>query len=111
MMSYWARFAYEGDPGRGRRDELPLWTAWDPSAGGHKTMHLDTGQGVLRMGSEPVTVASVLDGVAADARLKTPRDRCWVFRELSYWARGSNRADYDAREECKPFPFDTVPWT
>jgi para-nitrobenzyl esterase len=111
MMSYWAQFAYDGDPGRGRRDELPQWTAWDPSAGGHKTMHLDTGEGGLRMGSEPVTVASVLDGVAADARLKTPRDRCWVFRELAYWGRGSGRVGYDAREECKPFPFDGFPWT
>tara|TARA_B110000116_G_scaffold180196_1_gene155991 strand:+ start:367 stop:2286 length:1920 start_codon:yes stop_codon:yes gene_type:complete len=28
MMSYWAEFAYNGDPGKGRSNELPIWNAW-----------------------------------------------------------------------------------
>jgi para-nitrobenzyl esterase len=27
MMSYWAEFAYTGDPGMGRKGDLPLWEA------------------------------------------------------------------------------------
>ena len=111
VMSYWARFAYDGDPGRGRRDDLPLWTAWDPRPGGHKTMHLDTGDSGVRMGSDPVTVESVLASVEHDPRLATARERCWVFHEVAKWARGIGRADYDAREECRAYPFDAFPWT
>jgi para-nitrobenzyl esterase len=110
VSSYWAQFAYAGDPGRGRRDDLPQWTAWDTSPGGHKTMHLDTGAEGLRMGSEPLTPQAVEASVASDPRLKTPRERCWVYRELAYWSRGNNRADYDRREECKPYPYDEFPW-
>ncbi len=110
VMSYWARFAYDGDPGRGRRDDLPRWTAWDSTPGGHKTMHLDTGDGGLRMGSDPVTVASVVASVERDPRLTTARQRCWVFHELAKWGRGTQRADYDAREECRVYPFDAFPW-
>ena len=29
VMSYWTEFAASGSPGRGRRGELPEWTAWD----------------------------------------------------------------------------------
>jgi len=28
MMSYWAEFAYNGDPGNGRSNDLPVWNSW-----------------------------------------------------------------------------------
>jgi para-nitrobenzyl esterase len=79
MRSYWTSFAATGRPGRGEGGTLPEWSAWDPSEGGHKFMHLDSeAGGGLRMGSEPVTVAGVLAAVAADPRLATPKARCWA---------------------------------
>src|SRR5262249_13663746 len=60
MRSYWTEFARTGAPGRGRGGDLPEWTAWDPSAGGHKYAVLDTpvGGGV-RIGLEPVRPGGV----------------------------------------------------
>jgi para-nitrobenzyl esterase len=110
MMSYWAQFAYTGDPGQGRRGELPQWTAWDPAPGGHKTMHLDTGDDGLRMGSDRVTVEAVVASIDTDPRLRTSRDRCWVLRELTHRGRGVTRADYDRRVECGSYPFERFPW-
>jgi para-nitrobenzyl esterase len=111
MMSYWAQFAHAGEPGRGRRGELPLWTAWDGRAAKHNYAILDTDAGGgVRMGSEPVTVESVLASVSSDPRLAAPRARCWALHELAAWSRGFTRAGYDARPECADFPFDEFPW-
>jgi hypothetical protein len=52
----------------------------------------------------------VLASVAADARLATPRARCWVYRELAARARGFSREGYEALAECKELPFDAFPW-
>jgi para-nitrobenzyl esterase len=113
MMSYWASFARSGDPGRGARGELPAWDAWNGRPQGHKFMILDTeAGGGLRMGSEPVTVESVLASVESDPRLTSQRDRCRVYRELAAWGGGFGREDYPAagREGCAEYPFDTFPW-
>jgi para-nitrobenzyl esterase len=111
MMSYWAQFAYEGDPGQGRRGDLPRWTAWDGSPGTHRYAILDTDAGGgVRMGSEPVTVESALASVGADPRLDTPRERCWVYHELASWSRGFSRERYEALSGCAEFPFDEFPW-
>ena len=93
MMSYWANFAWTGDPGRGRLRDLPAWRAWDGRPDTHKYMILDTeAGGGLRMGSEPVTIESVLAAVDADPRLTTQRDRCFVYRELARWGGGFGEA-------------------
>ena len=69
----------------------------------------DAGGGV-RMGSEPVTVESVLASLGSDARLAGPRGRCWALHELASWSRGFTRKGYEARAECADFPFDEFPW-
>jgi para-nitrobenzyl esterase len=114
MMSYWASFARSGDPGRGARGELPVWSAWDGRPQGHKFMILDTeAGGGLRMGSEPVTVASVLASVEADPRLASQRERCLVYRELARWGGdgfGEQAYQSAGREGCAEYPFDQFPW-
>jgi para-nitrobenzyl esterase len=113
MMSYWASFARSGDPGRGARGELPAWSAWDGRPQGHKFMILDTeAGGGLRMGSDPVTVESVLASVEADPRLANQRDRCRVYHELAAWGGGFGPKDYPTagREGCAEYPFDSFPW-
>jgi para-nitrobenzyl esterase len=109
MMSYWAAFARSGDPGRGADGAEHAWTAWDGRPGAHKFMLLDTpDDGGLRMGSEPVTPDGVVAAVAADARLATPRDRCWVYHELAQWSRGFGRDEYAAL--CADHPYEQFPW-
>lgn len=114
MMSYWAQFAYEGDPGRGRDGTLPAWEPWnDAGPDTHRYVVFDTeADGGVRMGSEPVTIERVLEGVAADERLRDTRERCLVFRELADWSwgRGFGPEDYAALPECRAFPFDGAPW-
>jgi len=113
MMSYWASFAWTGDPGRGRLRNLPAWSAWDGRSDTHKYMILDTeAGGGLRMGSEPVSIESVLAAVDADPRLATQRDRCFVYRELARWGRGFDEQHYSTagREGCAKYPFDAFPW-
>jgi hypothetical protein len=76
-------------------------------------MILDTvAGGGLRMGSEPVTVESVLALVDADPRLATQRDRCFVYRELARWGGAFGKPQYPTvgREGCAEYPFDAFPW-
>ena len=115
MMSYWAEFAHTGDPARGRDGSLPAWLPWDDSSpDAHRYAILDTeSDGGVRMGSEPMTVARVLEGVAADERLPDDRERCLVYRELADWAwgRGFGPDDYAELPACRDYPFDEAPWT
>jgi para-nitrobenzyl esterase len=110
MMSYWAEFAYTGDPGRGRDGDLPRWKAWDGS-GPHaaKYMILDTEEGGgLRMSSRTYTVQKVVKQVDRDKRLRNQRDRCGVFREMARWSHLFSKADYVSagKNGCKAFPYD-----
>lgn len=113
MMGYWAEFARTGRPGRGGSEAGVEWTAWDPSAPtAPKFIVLDTDAGGgIRMSSETVTLDGLRAALAADPRLADPRARCSVWHDLSAWARGLTRAEYDALPECKEFPFDQYPWT
>ncbi len=114
MMSYWAEFAASGDPGTGRDGTLPAWLPWDDSSDdAHRYVILDTeSDGGVRMGSEPVTIETVIAGVAEDERLRDDRERCYVYRELAAWAfsRGFGRGDYEALAACRTFPYDEAPW-
>jgi para-nitrobenzyl esterase len=113
MMSYWAAFAANGDPGRGRDGSLPAWTAWDGRPGAPKTQLLDTtAGGGVRMISEVTTKDGVLASVEADSRLASKTDRCWVYRELAARWRGVTKDDYPklGREGCADHPFDQFPW-
>jgi para-nitrobenzyl esterase len=113
MMSYWAEFAYAGDPGRGRDGSLPAWEPWSEGAEAHKYVVLDTEDGGgIRMGSEPVTMETVVADVLADPRLRDARERCHVLREVADWgwSRGFGPDDYAEIPECSIFPFDAFPW-
>lgn len=84
MMSYWAQFAYTGDPGRGREGDLPTWGAWDESSDdSHKFIVLDTQEdGGIRMSAEAVTEETILASIAADPRLENETARCELFQTL-----------------------------
>jgi para-nitrobenzyl esterase len=106
MMSYWAAFAYAGDPGRGRRGDLPQWSAWDGGVAGKPTfVVLDTPEGGgIRMTTDFVTKASVVAQVEADARMPTREDKCERLRELANFAGLFPKEEYAAA--CRDYPLD-----
>jgi len=113
MMSYWAAFAANGDPGRGRNAELAAWSAWDGRPGGPKTQIFDTqAAGGVRMISDVTTRDAVLASVETDSRLESEKDRCWVYRELAAHWRGLTKDEYPkaGRQGCAEYPFDQFPW-
>ena len=113
MRSYWAQFAASGRPDRGLHEGLPAWTAWDGGEGKPKALVFDTeADGGIRMTADSVTIESVLAAVEEDPRLETPRDRCWVYREIAARSRGFGPAEYPnaGRDGCVEFPFDEFPW-
>lgn len=81
MMSYWAEFAYTGDPGTGRSEDLPKWNAWSEK---EKYMILDSeeGQGLSMVDNE-VTVNSMVDEMLGDQRL-TKEEKCQILFTMSY---------------------------
>ncbi len=87
MMSYWAQFAYTGDPGRGRDGSLPRWNAWHPGRPDTgKFIVLDTaGDGGIRMSSETESPAALLAELASDPRLASAEERCALFDQLNDW--------------------------
>lgn len=81
MMGYWAEFAYNGAPGRGRQDKLPEWKAWDNQ--GQTLILLDTeADGGIRMTGDRITAQSIKSRLAADPGLKTQQQRCQLYVQL-----------------------------
>ncbi len=78
MMSYWAEFAYTGDPGMGRKGDLPLWKHWsEPNKDAPKYIvfdsDLDRG---IRMSTESISKESLLADIANDEDIKDPKLKC-----------------------------------
>lgn len=111
MMSYWAAFAHDGRPGRGRGGELLEWQPWDDSSPqAPRFIILDTqSSGGTRMSSESLTRAKVLAEVDTDPRLSAPRDRCAVLRALTASSRGLEKSEYSRR--CPQYAFEAYPWS
>jgi para-nitrobenzyl esterase len=112
MRSYWAQLAYSGDPGRGRKGDLPAWTAWDdtaPASPRYVVFDTPAGGGV-RMASEVYDKERIRAEIRADARLPTVLDKCAELRGLALFSGYYTRADYDAEADCKPYAFAAYPW-
>lgn len=109
MMSYWATFAARGTPARGRQDRLPEWLPWDPRAPRFLVFDTPAGGGI-RMVSGSETRSALLELLAVDPRLTSPRERCTVYRYLAQWGRGFTPAEYEAIGQCREFPLDRYPW-
>tara|TARA_Y100000590_G_scaffold187562_1_gene213803 strand:- start:3631 stop:5481 length:1851 start_codon:yes stop_codon:yes gene_type:complete len=81
MLSYWAQFAYTGDPGKGRLKDLPQWKSWSDK---EKYMIFDSeeGQGLL-MVNEEVTVDSIYNELITDDRFSKD-EKCQSLFGMSY---------------------------
>jgi para-nitrobenzyl esterase len=114
MMSYWAEFAYTGDPGSGRGGEEPHWTAWDDSAERAPKFILFDSEagGGLRMSSEAVAQEEVIERVSTDPRFESWRERCEVYKDYVGWVASLSEEEYRSVGEgaCRAYPIDAYPW-
>ena len=83
IQSYWAEFAYNGNPGKGRDNNLPEWNSWS-IGNGNKYLVLDSenDQGVL-MSDIEYTKDYLLDLLSKDTRFND-KERCEALYGLSY---------------------------
>ena len=80
MMSYWAEFAYNGDPGSGRNGELKKWEPWSGLPNSNKFLILDTpDDGGLRMEKEALSYASLVEKLLLDDRIPNDSIRCMML--------------------------------
>ena len=78
MSSYWAEFAWSGNPGRGRDGKQPQWLSWGTE---NKTMLiLDTpsDQGI-RMTGDEVSAATIKAALVADREIASNEERCRLY--------------------------------
>jgi para-nitrobenzyl esterase len=109
MMGYWAAFARSGQPGKGGR-ELPQWA---PFGQAQTFMVFDTtAGGGVRPAAGKLAIDDVIAGVESDERLRDPRERCAVLREVIRWSQLLPSDAYPALAggACKDFPFDRNPF-
>ncbi len=81
MQSYWAEFAYTGDPGKGRDNNLPKWNSW--SASGEKFLILDSNndQGIV-MSNFELRRIDEFKRLYADSRIKREKTKCKFLNNL-----------------------------
>lgn len=82
MMSYWAAFAYYGDPGRGMDGDLPLWRAW---VNGREKIVFPASGPPGMAGGYPDPVA-LLDALTRDPRIERA-ERCSILRHNTMYPR------------------------
>ena len=102
MMSYWAQFAYTGDPGSGRSGALPRWLAWDPSApDAPKFLVLDSqAGGGIRMSSDTLSVEGLVARIQADPSFDDESERCALLASLAERTPGFTRESYTRIAAC-----------
>ena len=82
MMSYWAEFAWTGDPGRGRNGEQVEWSAWENGAGARRLLLLDAkSDGGVRMSSFLLTMDDLRARLVADTSFSSLEEHCRLYRE------------------------------
>jgi len=106
MMSYWAQFAYTGNPARGRNGHLPKWGAWQSE--GHNLMLFDAvNDGGTRMAEVRTNVADLKQQLVVDSIIVEGEDKCRAYASL--FLHGYQTSDFYRPEEyqalgCSEFP-------
>jgi para-nitrobenzyl esterase len=84
VMSYWAEFAWRGDPDRGRDGALPAWTAWQGDGPKYLVLDSPAGGGV-RMAAGSERLADVAAAILADPSYPDAAARCRALASLDDW--------------------------
>lgn len=85
MRSYWAQFAWQGSPGKGRSGELPEWTPWQPTAPQFAVLDTQEGGGI-RMSRASDTTDAIVASILSDASYQSLRRRCTALASIYSWA-------------------------
>lgn len=86
MMSYWAEFAYTGNPGKGRAGELGAWKGWsDNSADGQLVIFDTLSGGGIKMSQNTIDVASVYQRLGEETVGLPKQSRCVILEGVSSW--------------------------
>lgn len=106
MMSYWAEFAYTGDPGSGRGATETPWLAWGQN--GQTQIILDTpDDGGIRMDDESLTYETLKAELIADADFGDKFVHCATyvrtFRDTGLF----DGAEYEALG-CSAWPPESI---
>jgi para-nitrobenzyl esterase len=96
VMSYWAEFAYEGNPGTGRSGKEVNWTPWQPAgASESRLLVLDTEvDDGIRMSSDRLSLAAVKKRFRGDRSFATDDERCQAY--LQYFWDSFDAEEYTA---------------
>jgi len=84
MSSYWAEFAYNGDPGNGRSGTEVAWTEWNSAAPENdKFIIFDTSADAgIRMSSDMITLESLYADLLAETGFTTQEQHCGMYVRL-----------------------------
>jgi para-nitrobenzyl esterase len=98
MMSYWAEFAYKGNPGKGRQKNLINWLPWQNGPERAKFIVLDSSndKGIFMSKSE-LFYNDELQRLAEDNRIKDLQTRCKYIENLK---ESGNQSNFSLKE-CK----------
>ncbi len=106
MMSYWAEFAYTGNPGTGRDGAETPWLAWRQND--KTSIILDTpADGGIRMDDELVTYASLKSELLADTDFGDKYEHCATYVRTFQETDLFDIKDYRALE-CGEWPPDSI---
>jgi len=83
IMSYWAQFAYTGDPGGGRKGELPKWRSFKHGKKIGEKLVLDVpADGGIRMAHNFLNKKQVLKQLVTDPDLDSLETRCRLYQDI-----------------------------
>lgn len=100
MMSYWAAFAYEGNPARGRSNDLPEWPV--RTADNKQSLLLDSeSDGGLQISSPVIDIDELKQRLASDDRFKQPQDRCELYVKMFKGSLFFNLQEYRSLADCE----------
>ena len=81
MRSYWANFAYTGNPGRGQNNDLEIWKQWDSSTNDvPRIMIIDTGD--IRMQNDKLSMADLKQQFLAEDFANNPQGACEMYERI-----------------------------
>lgn len=102
MMSYWAEFAYKGNPGTGRFKEETRWLSWSNGPDSEpRLLVLDTeiDEGI-RMSNERITVEEIRKAFYADSSYDTVDARCAGYRMVFGFGVMASEEEYASLGDC-----------
>ena len=101
MMSYWAEFAYSGNPGKGRDGTEVHWTAWENEPSKNRLMVFDTTRDKgIRMTPDLMTLDIIKTRFLADNSYPDVTAKCAAYKQI-FGRAGFDQAEYESIGNCQ----------